>query len=71
MRRKKRNFEQEIAEIEAKLKKKMEDVKNLQSKLAMVKSERDSEINQALATVMKEKNLSISDVVRLIEEKAD
>lgn len=67
-RRKKRDFESEITEIERKLKKKNDEIKELQSKLMVVKSERDAEVHQALASAMKEKNLSIEDVVKLIQK---
>ncbi len=67
MRRKKRNFEAEIAEVQEKLKKAEGRVKELQKKMRALMAERDAEVHQALNAVMGEKHLTIDDVLKLVK----
>lgn len=68
MRRKKRNFEAEIAEIEQKIKKAEKRVKDLKGKLKVIIQERDMEVHQALAAAMSEKKMDINDVLKLVKD---
>lgn len=68
MRRKKRDFAAEIAEMEAKIKKAEGLVKDLKGKLKEIQKDRDMEVHQALAGAMGEKNLNINDVLKLVKD---
>ena len=68
VRRKKRNFEAEIAEIEQKIKKAEKWVKDLKGKLKVIIQERDMEVHQALAAAMSEKKMDINDVLKLVKD---
>ena len=64
--RKNRDFAAEIALAEEKIKKAEKKVKELKAKLKDILKDRDAEVHQALAATMKEKNLTLKDVVELV-----
>ena len=68
MRRKKRDFAAEIAELEQKIKKAEKRLKDLKGKLKEIIQERDMAVHQALAVAMAEKNLDINDVLKLVKD---
>lgn len=68
MRRKKRDFAAEVAAMEKKIKNAEKRVKDLKGKLKEIINDRDMEVHQALAAAMKEKNLNINDVLKLVED---